>query len=121
MILYEIIAVTSAVFSAGAIGVMTVLWSELSGARKQMLIDRAFYNEELKELQKVITGKVKDFDDITKKASEANNSQGLKLIELENTVAALDERVAMLNGNATFTGAGKQSWPTKNPLQRSAP
>lgn len=116
MILYEIIAIASAVLSAGAFGVMFVLWSELSGARKQMLVDRAFYNEELKDLKKVITGKVEEFDDITKKASEANNSLGLKIVELENTVAAIDERVAMLNGNATFTGAGKQSWPN-NPLK----
>ena len=107
MIVYEIVAILSSILSAMMLGAFCVVALNLKEARAQMLVDRVFMDK-----------KVKDFDEITRKASEANVSQANKIVELENTVLAFDERLAMLSGNATLKGAGN-TWQTTNPKKHA--
>lgn len=123
MISYELISLASGFLAAGAIGYIAAFRSDISELKKlhhktqkDLILESA---ELLNASRKDLFEKTKDFDDITKKASAANTSQAQKIIELENTIAALDERISMLSGNATFTGAGKQTaWP-QNPVKRT--
>ena len=115
MVVFEMVAVSAAVLSAGMSGAAVMCIREMRDYRAKILDMSQTTAAELRQIEEKMAQKVADFDLVTKKASEANNSAALKLIELENTIAAIDERVAMINGNATVTGA--KSWP-KNPLRK---
>lgn len=65
--------------------------------------------EAIKDAKTALADKVKEFGDITAKASEANNSMGLMLADLGERVQVIDERVSMLGGTQTTGGVPK--WP----------
>ena len=87
-----------------------------------MLLSRVIYTEKLharqieksqeclKKAETELVNRVIEFDDITKKASDANNSMGGMLSDMSNQILILDERISMLSGSATVTGAGVNSW-----------
>ena len=64
---------------------------------------------EMKRAKTALVDKVKEFDKITSKVSDANNSMGLMLSDLGDRIQIIDERVSMLSGNQQ-TGGPK--WPS---------
>ena len=119
MVIYEIVVIISAVLSAGMVGAFVSMSVQILELRKQLFIDRIEYREELKNARETIAAKVVEFDDVTKLASAANQSMGNMLTDMETRLVAIDERISMLQGTATVSGAGVQkSWQAQ---QRSQP
>lgn len=97
--------VLNLVVTAGFIGAFIVLMREFRDSRHA--------NGTTSE---TLTKKVTEFDDITKLASEANNSIAKKIIDVSDKVDAMDERLAMLSGATTFKQQGSNPWQAKKPL-----
>jgi hypothetical protein len=60
-----------------------------------LLMDNRYENKEMTEK---LDKQVGDFNDITKKASEANNSLGIMCSELQSQISVLDERISQISG-----------------------
>ena len=117
-IMYDVIAAVCFAFMTGS---FLMLYSRVRYSEKiwsdQMLTSRA----ELADTKKDLKNKVEEFDEVTKQASEANNSMGEMLSEMSEKVIILDERVSMLSGAATATGAGTNIWQQNQQRKKPKP
>lgn len=113
MIIYEIVTIITVALASGMCGVFYAMKRRLESAESTLehhtleIFSEA--TSELTSAKDVLDAKVKEFADVTKEASEANNSMGNMLADIENRVIAIDERMSMLQGTAT-NGAGQKSW-----------
>lgn len=64
----------------------------------------AAYLYQLKSLRLDLKSKIEEFDEITKKASEANLSMAEKLISVDNRLDNIDSWRAMMNGSNNSHG-----------------
>ncbi len=123
MIIYEIVTIITAVLAAGMTGAslhFAFYLRRVLDENRSLIGDKIHFAElELVKTRKQLAEKVKEFDEVTKKASEANNSMGSMLADLENKVVAIDERFSMMQGTATVTGAGN-SWQKMQQPHRKA-
>ena len=104
MLIYEVVAIIAAILSAGVLGALLVLRTNV----KDSIVDMGIYCKRL-------DSKVAEFDEITKKASEANNSLGTMLADLENKVLNVDERLSMLQAGSSATSFGvENSWKAQS-------
>ena len=115
MTLYEIVTLVTAVLCSGMIGSFVFLSYSLKKTEKlhhDLLYSKVYdAHTELRGARDDLKGRVEDFEEITKKASEANLSMGNMLTDIEARLSAVDERVTMLSGHATLNqGASKNPW-----------
>lgn len=108
MILYEIISNISAMVAGLSLGAVTIQCLETRALRKQMDKDKSSFHDELNRMTRIVQDKVQEFSEVTEAASKANVSHAEKIVEIDNTVQAINERVSILSGNATVKGA--DSW-----------
>lgn len=101
--LFEVIAICSAVLTGICIGVVLVMFFYLRQVTNFIIDERKHVAASLVKARQDLEDQVRKFDEITKGASAANNSHATKLIEMQNVIQALDERIALLTGNGGFT------------------
>ena len=107
MILYEIVTIITAVIASAMLGALYATKHELHLAKV-----------DLKDATNQSKDSVDRFEDITKKASEANLSMGNMLADLEQKLVVMDERISMLQGSAPMGGIGQTWQPTAPKTQR---
>ena len=100
--MYELITFFTAVISAFVAGSFVMTLKSLGDARTSLV--KASEN---------MDNKVKEFHEIIRQSSEANNSMGTMLSDMGDKLVMIDERVSMLSGAATVTGAGVNTWPNQ--------
>lgn len=115
MLYYEILAVLSSILCAGMIGAFIMLMARMVHTERILLKYSSNHvtsaKNDLRNAQRELKAKVEEFEKITKTASEANNSLGNMLADIENKLVAVDERVSMLQGTAT--AGATQAWQTQ--------
>ena len=109
MVTYEIVSIASAVLSSFVTGCAYMLYRQNERAYQSSMSD-------LREAKELLFEKVHEFDDITRKASEANNSMASKIIDMETQIGKIDDRISMHFGQGN-TSTGSKTWQ-QNPLRR---
>jgi|GEM_PF-3127769 len=101
--IHETVPIILAILAAISIGFSWSLFKTVRMAQDALnLMSTTRYDDSMRQVRTAsdtLNRKVNEFDDIIKQASNSNSSQGMKLVELENTLAAIDERVSMLAGS----------------------
>lgn len=102
--LFQIIAILSAVSSAIMIGFFWGVRSEVNSAKAI-----------LEKQTETSVAQMKDYDKIIEKASKSNESLGILCKDLQAQITIIDERVAVLGGTTMQQGSSNPWKMTNRP------
>ena len=110
MIVYEIVSLLSLSLACGAVSYCAALIRSNNDLHDGVVINNATLVDAIEKtsvdtLEKM-EDKVEEFDNITKKASEANNTLFEKIDDIEKKMIALSERMHMMQSSMNMGSSG---------------